>query len=33
MFAAAALWAAAFILFLVVYTPILARPRADGKPG
>ncbi|HQY64002.1 MAG TPA: NnrS family protein [Polyangiaceae bacterium] len=27
------LWTAAFVLFLVVYAPILARPRADGKPG
>ena len=30
---AALLWLAAFALFLVVYTPILFRPRADGKPG
>jgi uncharacterized protein involved in response to NO len=30
---AAAFWAAAFILFLVVYAPILTRPRVDGKPG
>jgi uncharacterized protein involved in response to NO len=27
------LWIAAFGLFLVVYTPILIGPRADGKPG
>ena len=27
------LWTGAFILFLVVYTPILIGPRADGKPG
>jgi uncharacterized protein involved in response to NO len=27
------LWAGAFVLFLIVYTPILTRPRADGKPG
>jgi uncharacterized protein involved in response to NO len=27
------LWTAAFALFLVVYTPILCRPRVDGKPG
>jgi uncharacterized protein involved in response to NO len=33
MFAAAALWVAAFVLFLVVYMPILIGPRADGKPG
>lgn len=30
---AAALWIAAFVLYVVVYTPILLRPRADGKPG
>jgi len=28
-----ALWTAAFVLFLVVYAPILTSPRADGKPG
>jgi len=33
MFTAAALWSAAFALFLVVYAPILASPRVDGKPG
>ena len=27
------LWLAAFALFLVVYTPILFRPRVDGRPG
>jgi uncharacterized protein involved in response to NO len=27
------LWCLAFVLFLWVYTPILAYPRADGKPG
>ncbi len=27
------LWTTAFALFVVVYTPILARSRADGKPG
>jgi len=26
-------WLSAFLLFLYVYTPILVRPRADGKPG
>lgn len=31
--AAAALWSAAFALFLVAYAPILCRPRADGRPG
>jgi uncharacterized protein involved in response to NO len=30
---AAALWTAAFVLFLWVYGPILLKPRADGKPG
>lgn len=30
---AAVLWSAAFALFLVQYTPILAAPRADGRPG
>jgi uncharacterized protein involved in response to NO len=31
--AAAALWTAAFLLFVVAYGPILCRPRADGRPG
>jgi uncharacterized protein involved in response to NO len=26
-------WIAAFLLFAVIYTPILLRPRADGRPG
>jgi uncharacterized protein involved in response to NO len=26
-------WIAAFLLFGLVYTPILTRPRADGRPG
>lgn len=30
---AALLWSAAFGLFLFVYTPVLLRPRADGRPG
>ncbi len=30
---AAALWCLAFMLFLVVYAPILCRPRIDGRPG
>lgn len=30
---AAVLWLAAFVLYVWVYTPILLRPRADGKPG
>ena len=29
----ALLWCLAFALFVVVYTPILCRPRADGRPG
>jgi uncharacterized protein involved in response to NO len=29
----AAAWALAFVLFLVVYVPILRAPRVDGKPG
>ncbi len=27
------LWSAAFLIYAVVYTPILLRPRVDGKPG
>jgi len=27
------LWAAAFLLYVVIYTPILTAPRLDGKPG
>ncbi len=27
------MWTGAWILFLVIYTPILLRPRADGRPG
>jgi uncharacterized protein involved in response to NO len=30
---AGALWTVAFLLFLAVYTPILVKPRVDGKPG
>jgi len=30
---AAGLWIAAFSLFVIVYAPILAGPRADGRPG
>ena len=26
-------WAAAFLLFLIVYAPILSRPRLDGREG
>lgn len=28
-----ALWAVAFLLFFLVYAPILLRPRTDGRPG
>lgn len=31
--AAGLLWIAAFTIYLVIYTPILLRPRIDGKPG
>jgi uncharacterized protein involved in response to NO len=31
--AAGMLWSAAFALFLIAYTPILMRPRIDGRPG
>ena len=30
---AGALWAGAFVLFLVAYAPILFGPRLDSKPG
>jgi uncharacterized protein involved in response to NO len=28
-----ALWCIAFVIFVVVYTPILTQPRIDGRPG
>jgi len=31
--AAAGLWALAYGCFLVIYVPILTRPRLDGGPG
>jgi len=31
--AAGLIWAAGFLLYLVVYIPILCRPRVDGRPG
>lgn len=31
--ASALCWSLAFVLYLVVYWPVLSRPRADGKPG
>lgn len=33
MLASGALWMAAFCLFVIVYAPMLLRPRADGRPG
>jgi uncharacterized protein involved in response to NO len=33
MAAAGLAWMAAFGLFAAIYTPILLRPRVDGKPG
>jgi len=33
LLAAGALWSTAFLIYLVVYTPILMAPRSDGKPG
>jgi uncharacterized protein involved in response to NO len=33
LIASGLLWSAAFALFLIVYTPILVRPRVDGRPG
>jgi uncharacterized protein involved in response to NO len=33
LLAAAALWVAAFAIFLARYLPVLTRPRVDGKPG
>jgi uncharacterized protein involved in response to NO len=33
LYVAGGLWTAAFLTFLVVYAPILVKPRIDGKPG
>ena len=33
LIATGVLWSTAFVLYLVVYAPILLRPRVDGKPG
>ena len=30
---AGTLWSFAFVLYLVIYAPILVTPRVDGKPG
>jgi len=27
------LWALGYLLYVIVFTPILMRPRVDGKPG
>ena len=31
--ASGALWIAAFLIFVVIYTPVLTQPRIDGRPG
>jgi uncharacterized protein involved in response to NO len=31
--ASGALWSLSFLIFTIVYLPILIRPRADGRPG
>jgi uncharacterized protein involved in response to NO len=28
-----AAWSAAWLIFVIVYWPILTRPRIDGRPG
>jgi len=33
MVVSALLWSTSFILFLIIYTPILCRPRIDGRAG
>jgi uncharacterized protein involved in response to NO len=33
IYSAGGLWIAAFAIFVTIYAPILAGPRADGKPG
>lgn len=33
LYVAGTLWTLAFVIFVAVYTPILLRPRLDGKPG
>jgi uncharacterized protein involved in response to NO len=27
------LWVLGFLIFVVIYTPILTQPRIDGRPG
>ena len=31
--ASGALWIAAFVIFVVIYAPVLTQPRIDGRPG
>jgi uncharacterized protein involved in response to NO len=31
--ASGALWLAAFLIFMVIYAPVLTHPRVDGRPG
>jgi uncharacterized protein involved in response to NO len=31
--ASGTLWSAAFLIFVIIYTPILTQPRIDGRPG
>jgi uncharacterized protein involved in response to NO len=31
--ASGVLWIAAFLIFVIIYTPILTQPRIDGRPG
>lgn len=31
--ASGVLWVTAFLIFVILYTPILIRPRSDGRPG
>jgi len=33
MIGSGSLFATGFVVFLVIYTPILVAPRVDGKPG
>jgi uncharacterized protein involved in response to NO len=33
LIASGTLWALAFLVYLIVYWPILSRPRVDGAPG
>src|SRR5262245_39283039 len=33
IFLSGVLWIAGFVIFIVIYTPILTQPRIDGRPG